>query len=51
MEYHVGRTPMKDYITPTVETYGSVEELSETVDGDYGNDGGPPNDVTGNPPV
>ncbi|MFO7926255.1 MAG: hypothetical protein ACQET5_10850 [Halobacteriota archaeon] len=42
---------MKDYTAPTVETYGSVEELSETVDGGYGNGGGPPNEVPGNPPV
>lgn len=28
---------MKDYTEPTVETYGSVEELSEEGhDGDYG---------------
>ncbi|WP_435093008.1 hypothetical protein [Halorubrum sp. N11] len=33
--------PMKDYAEPTVETYGSVEELSETNnDGGYGGDGG-----------
>jgi hypothetical protein len=40
---------MKDYETPTVETYGSVEELSEKKDGGYGR--GPPNDVPAGPPT
>ncbi len=32
---------MKDYAEPTVETYGSVEELSESGhDGGYGEDDG-----------
>jgi hypothetical protein len=49
MEYHVGRTPMKDYTAPTVETYGSVEELSESMnDGGYGR--GPPDHSNGNDP-
>jgi hypothetical protein len=27
---------MRGYAEPTVETYGSVEKLSETMDGGYG---------------
>lgn len=35
--YEVGINPMKDYVEPTVKTYGSVEELSESGrDGGYG---------------
>ena len=36
-ECYVGVKPMEDYAAPTVETYGSVEELSESMDdGGYG---------------
>ena len=32
---------MMTYETPTIETYGSVEELTEIVDGTYGGPGNP----------
>ena len=40
-EYWLGIRPMKDYAEPTVETYGSIEKLSEKgSDSGYGGRGG-----------
>lgn len=37
MEWKMGAKPMKDYERPSIETYGTVEALTEqTIDDGYG---------------